>query len=119
MIYLCCLRCLRDLKKWSWLGKIGKNEQKWGKNGVKWLSENPHLYTTHVKLTFSIDKSPHMVIFRDILLRRSKLIKQWVPYDPSDHFVESGPITFVRAGKYLFYLKGGPSDLGTKILQKY
>ena len=25
------LRCLRNLKKWSWLGKIGKNEEKWGK----------------------------------------------------------------------------------------
>ena len=31
MIYLCFLRCLRDLKKWSWLGKIGKNGQKWAK----------------------------------------------------------------------------------------
>ena len=33
MIYLCCLRCLRDLKKWSWIEKIGKNRAKMGKNG--------------------------------------------------------------------------------------
>ena len=25
------LRFLRDLKKWSWIEKIGKNEGKWGK----------------------------------------------------------------------------------------
>ena len=25
------LRCLRDLEKWSWIGKMGKNEE----NGVK------------------------------------------------------------------------------------
>ena len=25
------LRCLRDFEKWSWLGKMGKNEEKWGK----------------------------------------------------------------------------------------
>ena len=25
------LRCLRDLEKWSWLEKIGKNGGKWGK----------------------------------------------------------------------------------------
>ena len=33
MIYLCCLRCLRDLEKWSWIEKIGKNRAKMGKNG--------------------------------------------------------------------------------------
>ena len=36
----CCLRCLRDFEKWSWVGKIGKN---W----VKWLHENPQIYTTN------------------------------------------------------------------------
>ena len=25
------LRCLRDLEKWSWLGKMGENEEKWSK----------------------------------------------------------------------------------------
>ena len=35
------LRCLRDLEKWSWIQKMGKNEE-------KWLSENPQLYTTAV-----------------------------------------------------------------------
>ena len=25
------LRCLRDLEKWSWIEKMGKNEEKWGK----------------------------------------------------------------------------------------
>ena len=43
-----CLRCLRDLEKWSWIEKIGKNRAKMGKNGQKWLSENPQLYTTTV-----------------------------------------------------------------------
>ena len=28
------LRCLRDLEKWSWLGKIGKNEGKLAKIAV-------------------------------------------------------------------------------------
>ena len=28
-----CLRCLRDLEKWSWVGKMGKNGAKIGKNG--------------------------------------------------------------------------------------
>ena len=37
------LRCLRDLEKWSWIGKMGKNEE----NGVKKkLPQNPQLYTT-------------------------------------------------------------------------
>ena len=30
--FFCFLRCLRDFEKWSWLGKIGKNGQKIGKN---------------------------------------------------------------------------------------
>ena len=38
MIYL-CLRFLRCFEKWSELGKMGKN-------GVKWLSQKPHIYTT-------------------------------------------------------------------------
>ena len=41
MIYLCCLRFLRDLKKWSWLEKIGKNGQKWGKMAVL---ESPYIH---------------------------------------------------------------------------
>ena len=39
-VVFCFLRCLRDLEKWSKVEKIGKN-------GVKWLSWNPQLYTTH------------------------------------------------------------------------
>ena len=38
-VVFCFLRCLREFEKWSWLGKIGKNEE-------KWLSQNPQLYTT-------------------------------------------------------------------------
>ena len=33
-IFKCVLRCLREFEKWSWLGKIGKNEEKWGKMAV-------------------------------------------------------------------------------------
>ena len=35
------LRCLRNLKKWSKGGKIGKNEEKWGKMAV---SESPNIH---------------------------------------------------------------------------
>ena len=35
------LRCLREFEKWSWLGKIGKNEEKWGK---KTAPESPLSY---------------------------------------------------------------------------
>ena len=28
------LRCLRNLKKWSWIEKIRKNRQKWAKMAV-------------------------------------------------------------------------------------
>ena len=43
MIYLnaCFLRCLRDLEKWSWIGKMGKNEEKWGK---KLAPESPFIH---------------------------------------------------------------------------
>ena len=35
------LRFLRDLKKWSWLEKIGKNWEKWGKMAVP---ESPNIH---------------------------------------------------------------------------
>ena len=38
------LRCLREFEK---VVRGGKNEVKWGKMGVKWLSQNPQLYTTY------------------------------------------------------------------------
>ena len=40
------LRCLRDFEKWSGLGKSGPRGVKMGKNGVKSLAQNPHIYTT-------------------------------------------------------------------------
>ena len=40
------LRCLREFEKWSWLGKIGKNEEKWGK---KLVPESPiYIYYLHL-----------------------------------------------------------------------
>ena len=42
------LRCLRDFEKWSGLGKSGPRGVKMGKNGVKSLAQNPHIYTTIV-----------------------------------------------------------------------
>ena len=39
--YVVFLRFLRDLEKWSWLGKIGKNEEKWGK---KLVLESPFIH---------------------------------------------------------------------------
>ena len=43
MIYLnaCFLRCLREFEKWSWIEKIGKNEEKLGK---KFGSESPYTH---------------------------------------------------------------------------
>ena len=35
------LRCLRDFEKWSWIEKIGKNRQKWGKIAAP---ESPNIY---------------------------------------------------------------------------
>ena len=35
------LRCLRDFEKWSWIGKMGKNEEKWGK---KLAPESPIIH---------------------------------------------------------------------------
>ena len=49
MIYL-CLRFLREFEKWSELGKMGKN-------GVKWLCQNPHLYTTGRKFLKQIENT--------------------------------------------------------------
>ena len=51
MIYLCCLRFLRDLKKWSWLGKIGKNGQKWGKMAAP---ESPFIHYYYLISKWSI-----------------------------------------------------------------
>ena len=68
MIYLCCLRFLRDLEKWSWILNLRKNEGKMGKNGVKWLSENPRLYTTYRSLIFH---------FRYILKCRLQFVSIW------------------------------------------
>ena len=40
------LRCLREFEKWSWLGKMGKNEEKWGK---KTAPESPFIhYSGHL-----------------------------------------------------------------------
>ena len=39
------LRCLREFKKWSWLGKIGKNEEKMRKMAVP-KSANIHYYSS-------------------------------------------------------------------------
>ena len=35
------LRCLRDLEKWSWIEKMGKNEEKWGKKSGL---ESPYIH---------------------------------------------------------------------------
>ena len=35
------LRCLRNLEKWSWLGKIGKNWEKWSKIAAP---ESPYIH---------------------------------------------------------------------------
>ena len=46
------LRCLRNLKKWSWLGKIGKNGVK---NGVKKsVPKSANIHYWQIKLAFSL-----------------------------------------------------------------
>ena len=57
---MCCLRFLREFEKWSWLGKIGKNEEKWGKMAAP-ESANIH-YLWGVNL-------PHLL--KPCLLKRS------------------------------------------------
>ena len=47
MIYLNAF--LRVFKKFLKVVRAGKNGGKWGKMGVKSLSQNPHLYTTRVR----------------------------------------------------------------------
>ena len=44
------LRCLRDLEKWSWIEKMGKNEEKWGKMAAP---ESPiiHYYCKKMKVS--------------------------------------------------------------------
>ena len=38
------LRCLRDFEKWSWIEKMRKNEEKWGK---KTAPESPFIHYCH------------------------------------------------------------------------
>ena len=45
---MCCLRFLREFEKWSWLGKIGKNEEKWSK---KTAPESPNIHYYQVFIT--------------------------------------------------------------------
>ena len=54
-------------KKFEKVVRGGKNWEKWGKNGVKWLSENPQLYTTNVLLL--------MVKYEFQVLLTAKLLK--------------------------------------------
>ena len=44
-------------KKFEKVVRGGKNWEKWGKNGVKWLSENPQLYTTDVSYSKTAAKA--------------------------------------------------------------
>ena len=44
MFFFCFLRCLRDFEKWSWLGKIGKNEEKMRKKAAP---ESPYIHYCH------------------------------------------------------------------------
>ena len=58
------LRCLRDFKKWSWIGKMRKN-------GVKSLSQNPHLYTTNmIIIIVVIIIIIIIIIIKDALFRK-------------------------------------------------
>ena len=56
MIYLNAF--LRVFKKFLKVVRAGKNGVKWGKMGVKRLTQNPHLYTTGI-----IAKKGFRVIF--------------------------------------------------------
>ena len=48
MIYLNAF--LRVFKKFLKVVRAGKNGVKWGKMGVKRLTQNPHLYTTDTSI---------------------------------------------------------------------
>ena len=47
------LRFLRDLEKWSWLGKIGENEGKLGKN-AELISAIIHYSSSYIKSAKSL-----------------------------------------------------------------
>ena len=44
-------------EKWSWNLSLRKNEGKMGKNGQKWLSQTPQLYTTDTQVLMSDQRS--------------------------------------------------------------
>ena len=44
------LRCLREFEKWSWLGKMRKNEEKWGK---KTASESPFIHYLPISVQYN------------------------------------------------------------------
>ena len=58
MIYLRCLRFLREFEKWSGVEKIGKNRGKWGKIAVP---ESPFIHysrsTAALRSTGSVDST--------------------------------------------------------------
>ena len=58
MIYLNAF--LRVFKKFLKVVRAGKNGVKWGKMGVKRLTQNPHLYTTGI----IANKRTMMVLYR-------------------------------------------------------
>ena len=47
VVFLFFLRCLRNLKKWSWVEKIGKNWEKWGKMAVPESPNIHYFYLSH------------------------------------------------------------------------
>ena len=53
-------------KKFEKVVRGGKNGVKWGKNGVKRLTQNPHIYTTKLLVissadAFNLSKSKNLV----------------------------------------------------------
>ena len=52
MIYLCCLRFLREFEKWSEVVKIGKNWEKWGKIAVP---DPPYIHYYQASNKFYVD----------------------------------------------------------------
>ena len=57
MIYLCCLRFLREFEKWSVMGKIGKNQE-------KCLSQNPQILSTDDSFKFNENGRPFLQMGR-------------------------------------------------------
>ena len=72
------LRCLRDLEKWSWIEKIGKNEEKWGKIAAP---ESPNIH-------YSCTLYRHSVL--NLFL--NKPIFMWLQYKSFENTVEKGEI---------------------------